>query len=493
MKSKIDSSASCRVAVVGAGVSGLQCSRDLLSRLSSLRDETAPSLKTSFHVSLFEWGRGPGGRTARRRVKVEGEEGAVGELSFDHAAPFFQTETGTGSIRPLSMPCPSPQSIESAQPGTDEEQARQLLREWESSGWVEKWKPVELEAEWEEGGEGHGNRNVGKDLAGQQSSVSTETDYWVGVPSMNSICKGLAAEVQKAAEVEEYFGCHVLSVEGEESVQKWKVTWRERGAKEGEEKFEFFDAAVLSDKLLIQDNKYGVLPKSYEGPLSAARELKSTTVSVLLTAFPCGSLPAFGILRPRGHPVIEKVVCDTEKPHRAKKGGPVCLVVHSTEAFAKRHLEGDWFRDEETAREEMERGLREVLKKFFPPEGVVSSPVVPVERESDADPKAERGEGSSDTDGTFPLPLVSIAHMWDCAQVARPETGTTMQSSGKGYLLDSAQGNTGGTIFLGACGDFCASSSWRGEVLGAALSGRKLAAALFDRFRKAHTACLTQT
>lgn len=36
-------------------------------------------------IILFEYGRGPGGRTARRRITLENNI----TLSFDHAAPFF--------------------------------------------------------------------------------------------------------------------------------------------------------------------------------------------------------------------------------------------------------------------------------------------------------------------------------------------------------------------------------------------------------------------
>ena len=63
-----------RVGVIGAGVSGLLCAH----RLLALSDQ-------ALQVSVFEWGRGPGGRTARRRAALP--DGAP--LSFDHAAPYF--------------------------------------------------------------------------------------------------------------------------------------------------------------------------------------------------------------------------------------------------------------------------------------------------------------------------------------------------------------------------------------------------------------------
>ncbi len=69
-----------RVGIVGAGISGLLCAQRLLSL------QKTPGL---LEVTVFEWGRGPGGRTARRRVTLA--EGT--EVSFDHAAPFFRAQS----------------------------------------------------------------------------------------------------------------------------------------------------------------------------------------------------------------------------------------------------------------------------------------------------------------------------------------------------------------------------------------------------------------
>lgn len=56
-----------RVAVVGAGVAGLTCARTLTDR--------------GFDVTVFDKGRGPGGRVATRRVDPD--------LAFDHGAQYF--------------------------------------------------------------------------------------------------------------------------------------------------------------------------------------------------------------------------------------------------------------------------------------------------------------------------------------------------------------------------------------------------------------------
>ncbi|WP_271077516.1 NAD(P)/FAD-dependent oxidoreductase [Aurantiacibacter sp. MUD61] len=58
------------IAIIGAGMAGLSC---------------GASLKEAGHrVSLFDKGRGPGGRMATRRAEVDGEL-----LRFDHGAQYF--------------------------------------------------------------------------------------------------------------------------------------------------------------------------------------------------------------------------------------------------------------------------------------------------------------------------------------------------------------------------------------------------------------------
>ena len=60
------------IAVVGAGVAGAFCSKALK--------------KMGVAVTVFEAGRGPGGRMARRKE---------GQHQFDHGAQFFYAESET--------------------------------------------------------------------------------------------------------------------------------------------------------------------------------------------------------------------------------------------------------------------------------------------------------------------------------------------------------------------------------------------------------------
>ena len=58
-----------RVAIIGAGISGLACARQLA--------------KAGVSVVVFDKGRGIGGRVATRRA---------GDLQFDHGAPFVRAQ-----------------------------------------------------------------------------------------------------------------------------------------------------------------------------------------------------------------------------------------------------------------------------------------------------------------------------------------------------------------------------------------------------------------
>lgn len=111
-------SSPCRVAIVGAGMAGMSCASYLQER--------------GCVVSLFDKGRGPGGRMSTRRISHDGEE-----FHFDHGAQYFTAENAGF--------------------------ARQI-RQWSECGVV---------AHWPDG----------------------PADAWVGTPSMNAPLKHMAANL----------------------------------------------------------------------------------------------------------------------------------------------------------------------------------------------------------------------------------------------------------------------------------------------------------
>ncbi|MEO9131478.1 MAG: NAD(P)-binding protein [Sphingomonas sp.] len=104
-----------KIGIVGAGMAGLAC---------------ADALKHQDHdVTLFDKGRGPGGRISTRRVETP-----LGEASFDHGAQYFTARDPA---------------------------FRRLVADWADRGLAARWQPAGAEA-------------------------------WVGVPGMNAIVKTMA-------------------------------------------------------------------------------------------------------------------------------------------------------------------------------------------------------------------------------------------------------------------------------------------------------------
>ena len=118
-----------RVAVIGAGLSGLLCAR-------TLHDQ-------GVDVRLFDKGRGPGGRLATRRA-----EG----FAFDHGAQFF-------TVRDPRL--------------------GRLVESWRAQGLVAEWRPRLVEIALEESG-----RRV--------TPLQLEHPRWVAVPGMSALARHLA-------------------------------------------------------------------------------------------------------------------------------------------------------------------------------------------------------------------------------------------------------------------------------------------------------------
>lgn len=119
-----------RVAVIGAGLSGLACANALAAE--------------GHTVQVFDKGRAPGGRASTRRVAIRGVE-----VGFDHGAQYFTARD----------------------PDTVERVAR-----WEREGVVRRWK----------------GRIAVLGPGGAVESYS-DKDRYVGTPGMSALCKRLAA------------------------------------------------------------------------------------------------------------------------------------------------------------------------------------------------------------------------------------------------------------------------------------------------------------
>ncbi len=104
-----------RVAIVGAGIAGLSCAAELQA--------------AGYHVTLFDKGRGPGGRMSSRRFATP-----LGEAVADHGAQYFTARDPAFLTQ---------------------------VQEWKSAGIVAPWPDI-------------------------------SDDAWVGVPTMNQIVRHMA-------------------------------------------------------------------------------------------------------------------------------------------------------------------------------------------------------------------------------------------------------------------------------------------------------------
>eukprot|EP00466_Bigelowiella_natans_P000098 jgi/Bigna1/125399/aug1.1_g107 len=132
--------AATRVGIVGGGVAGCSLARTL-SLLS--KGSGTPAIKTT----LFEMGRGLGGRTATRRSSDSKLEG----LAINHGAPAFDA---------LSK------------------EFKNMISEMEATGHVAPWKDMIT---------GSFDANSGK----LTMPTSSPTMFYRGAPAMSSLCEGL--------------------------------------------------------------------------------------------------------------------------------------------------------------------------------------------------------------------------------------------------------------------------------------------------------------
>ncbi len=127
-----------RVAVIGAGISGLMAAR-------TLQDHGLP-------VTVFEKSRGLGGRMATRRTDTA-------HASFDHGSQYFRA------------------------------------RDKRFQRYVDAWLQEGLIARWPDASLGDDQQIVKMEAGKIEPLIDAEASY-VGVPAMNSLCKHLAREIE---------------------------------------------------------------------------------------------------------------------------------------------------------------------------------------------------------------------------------------------------------------------------------------------------------
>lgn len=266
------------VAVVGAGVAGLACA----SRLA----------EHGFPVTVFDSGRGPGGRMSQRRERAS--DGKI--LLFDHGAQYFTVKD------PI---------------------VQGLVDSWEAAGIVADWK----------GKFGTYDADTKK--------FTEDTDLlkkrYVGVPGMNAICQALSQQPG----VQTKFNITVAKLDWMEEQNSWLLADKD-GRKLGE-----FWAVVATDKNLASPRfliQNGIPPPLSGAGISSLTDkvagVTSSSSFACMLAFPehLTSFPFDGFTI-SGSKVLAWAARDSSKPKRDNLSSGERWVLQSTAEYAQEVIE----------------------------------------------------------------------------------------------------------------------------------------------------------
>lgn len=258
-----------RVAVCGSGISACVAANKLQG--TSL-----------FDVTIYEVGRGAGGRTSSRRQD---------NYVFDHGA--------------VSIAASYTQKF------------KELVQEWEAEGIVKGWSPREIS------------------LTGTTLETKPTIRHLVGVPSMNSICKHLLS----SASVNTVFQ-HQAAVK--RLADSWTIGTLASAAAIDPADSAPFDYIISADRnSMREDRKDFSFPATAAALAPFARIVQQhlssqpVLIAMLVLSRP---LPADigDILTFKDHPVLTQIIRDSSKPERERQDGRECWVLHSTSDHARR-------------------------------------------------------------------------------------------------------------------------------------------------------------
>ncbi|KAF3321637.1 NAD(P)-binding Rossmann-like domain-containing protein [Carex littledalei] len=269
-----------KIAVIGSGISGAVCASILASK--------------GISVTIFESGRGPGGRMSSRRERME--DGT--ELCFDHGVPYFTTS---------------------------HDEVVKIVRSWESRDIVAEW-----DARF-----GVFDKRTNKLVDDEKVDKTTK---YVGVPAMNSICKALCQEDG----VEAKFGVTVGKMNWIQDRSSWSLI-----GLDGKE-LGHFDGVVASDKNLVSprfSEVHGVPP-----PLDVSPYRGFSVLSQGIPVRPCFALMlAFSeplslvqgkVISFQNSDILSYAFWDSSKPSRAHvPPNGQSWVLHSTSEYATSVIE----------------------------------------------------------------------------------------------------------------------------------------------------------
>mmetsp|Transcript_50953 Transcript_50953/g.94923 ORF Transcript_50953/g.94923 Transcript_50953/m.94923 type:complete len:414 (-) Transcript_50953:165-1406(-) len=374
-------------AVVGAGISGMVAASELA--------------KMGFEVHVYESGRGVGGRMSTRR----GEAPDGTKVQFDLGAQYFTASTS---------------------------RFQAILEEWEKAGVVAPW-------------EGRFGCIEAADFVTKgviAVKPLPEERRWVGIPTMNAVCKHLAGTkgVQVYPSTRVVGFDHFREGESDEGTWKWGVETRPAGNPEapvvtrGD-----YDVVVVTDKAVASERNLKL--HGEPRPIESANVLAITQNMQRSSQLSCFTLMVamsdviaseYDSLEVYGHPMIAYMARNSSKPGRPN--GRDQWLVHSTGVYAENFITENFTNKDTTAHaarlkiaaEEMFIAFSELMVAQLKVQGVLP----PDSKDDDSPPR------------TLPQPLMTNAHRWGSAfplyAVAAEEK----------FLYDTKPG-------FYACGDYC--------------------------------------
>ncbi|KAF9609462.1 hypothetical protein IFM89_016461 [Coptis chinensis] len=268
--------------VEGAVLSGIGAAAKILDVLCSNR-------QNGVSVTIFESGRGPGGRMSQRREITEDGK----ELYFDHGSPLF---TVTNNKDVMAFVC-----------------------DWETRGLVTEWKD---------------NFGIFDSVAAKFIDFEKEgsNKKYVGTPGMNAVCRAMCNEPG----VEAKFGITVGTLQWLEEKNSWLPIGLD-GQTLGE-----YDAVVASDKNIVSPRSTAVTGQPPPLDMTLVPDLAPKLQEVpvlscfsLMLAFsePLLSIPVRGFSF-QNNKILSRAFCDSSKPGRSATSER--WVLHSTAEYAKR-------------------------------------------------------------------------------------------------------------------------------------------------------------
>lgn len=278
----IQTTQSLRVAVLGSGVAGSTVARTLADR--------------GVEVTVFEAGRGIGGRTSTRITR----DGA--RYQFDHGGQYI------------------------SQPKTSV--FREALGRWKRDGWVKDWS----------GNFGTAVGAPGSDRLSIKMEVDTEKkERWVGYPAMHSICRHLLHHSNIKVKLQ----TRADATYKEDQDSKWDLFHGKNKSNLGS-----FDWLVVTDRNSAAHFRKDLLAAKVDEFRKGVRSIKSVKSLTAMVVFerpldigmdgivfdPQSTHGKFGSLGWAAR--------DTSKPGRDREDGAECWVLQSHPDAAKELLKG---------------------------------------------------------------------------------------------------------------------------------------------------------